>query len=575
MDSLLPVKSNPQTTSIAFVPTPNTDDPKVVTKIPPVANMQALAESVGEQAETVATLQNTQVLDEPVAQLSDPNIYAVLAALRQVLQDGSMNTTAARLNVNTTISNQRASNYADALAATEAAKKTYQDALADFDNKTQALADADVMLSAAAERRTMAQNQYSASQSALAARAQELAANPNDAGAQAKYAAALNDFNNASQLLTAAQATYDTALITRDDAGDAVIAAGQAAVAAQAEVTLCLNDLTRLASDAGVAVPITTTDEIKTALRVLQECMARLADILDKANEDKLNNNLKLYRQKQEQLQKECEQKSREYNEAIQKAAQQQKKMKLIGKIVGGLIAGLSVGAAIVSGGTLSALIPAAVAVSVLIADEILDSQGKQTATSTVMDPIMTPIMKGLTDAFVKFLKGIDPSMSDEAAEVVAMALAMLTVTVASTLVAKGAGSAAQNFVDSGPAAIKCALAKLSAIRIGSLGNSASAIKAGGYMRIGASAAQLSNSGVQATMGGFVGASMQDSKEAAADMKEIDAIMNILKKILDQVIDDYSKSAKIRSEIVSKSSEWESQDITAGLYVLRNAKAHV
>jgi len=567
MDSLI-TKSTPQTTSVAFFPTPDTDDPKVATKIPPAANMQALAESVGEQSETVTTLQNQQLLDEPVVQLSDSNIYTILAALQQTLRDGSMNTLAARLNVNTTLSAQHATNYADALAATEAAKQKYQDALADFDAKNQALAAADGNLSDKTEQRDLAQSRYNASQAALAARAQDLAQSPNDPQVQAKYDAALTEFNNASQNLNSAGADYDSALQARDAAASAAIAAGQAAVAAQAEVTLCIDDLTRLGNEAGVAVPITTPDEIKTAMRILQECMARLAEILDKANEDKLNNNLKLYRQKQEQLQKECEQAAKDYQKAVEEAARQQKKMKLIGKIVGGLITGLSIGAAVVSGGALMALIPAAVGAAVLIADEILDSQGKQTASSYVMDPIINPIMQGLTDKFVDFLKLCDKSISDEVAQATATAMAMVTVFVAGAIVTSGAGKLADKIP-----VIKDALAKLSTMRLSSWGDSAAAIKAGGAMRVGTSAAQLSNSGFQGVMGGYVAFNHQDAKEALAETKDIDAILNLIKKVLDQIVNDYPEGAKMVAGIQKNMSEWIAQDNQASRHVIRNVAA--
>lgn len=567
---LNPTVKSPEKTDYVYYPTPVTDEASPPITILPPPSVEAIIANVEKnQQETVFGTQSQVMLPEPTIRLSDDNMYAILAALQQTLHDAAMETTAARMGVNTAVSMQRVTTFDEAVAATETAKQKYQDSLQDLDSKNNLLSDAQVMLDAMAMRLDMAQRQFDEKKNTLAQREAELALAPNDPKVQAKYEAALSEFNSASQGLTVAQSNYDSALQQFDAAGAAAIEAAQAAVAAQAEVTRCLDDLTRLSTDSrlGTVLP-TTVAEIETALKVLMDCMIRLSEILSKCNEDRLKDGLRLYREKQAVLQTECEKKSKAFQKAVAEAEAQQKKMRLIGKILGWAITGISVAAAVATGGTAAALIPVAITLAMAITDEVLESQGEATLTSRAMDPMMRELVGG----FAKLVKELKPSISEEDAQLIATILAAVAMVVATIAVSKGAGAAVDKAASLSPA-LKGALARLSAMSLGSGGSSATAATYSAYMRMGTTVAQVSNSAIQAGMGISVGLQMQSAKNSEADYKEIDAILEILKKVIQEVVDNYAGASRNSTEMLKYLSEWIAQNKQAGAAVLRNVAA--
>jgi invasin B len=557
-----------------YYPTPVTNDAASHVLIPPVPNTEVILANV-EKGQSDAGISGLQVLPEPAVELDSPNMALLLAALQEMLRDGAMETNAARLGLNSAVRTQRATNYTDAVAALQSAKLGYQGATTEFNERTNQLSLDNDYLSAMTDRLTYAQSQYDAAGATLTARAQELALNPGDQEALNKFNAAQQAHDDASLALNSARSNYDGASATYQLSAAAATEAAQRAVTAQATVTQRLDDLTKL-QDGGEPAD-TTADQLKSVMQIVQECIDRLGDLLDKANDARLNANMKLYREKQDKLIEECKKNAEAYKKAVDEAERKQKKMKLAGKIIGWALTAVSLCAVVVSGGTAAALLPAVIALAIAITDEVRDSKGKEALTSMAMDPVMNLLISG----FAKVAKEL-PGISDEDAEILATILATLTLALAAIVATRTAGAAASKagaIVDkvanaSSSQAIKNALRALNSVADKSLfsaKNSATLMKTGAWMKTGVDVGRVGSSAIQAGMSIESALMMEKALESEADSKENKANLEVLKRITDELIREWKSMVQVKTDMQKMSAELIGQTQSADRFVIRRA----
>jgi hypothetical protein len=514
-----------------------------------------------------------QVLSDPTEPTTGASVYELIAQLQQILSDSSDSNIAARMALNQSLGQARVSTLAEAIAANETAKQNLATAQTNLSDAVSQLSDAEAALESAQDGLTAAHKELAAAQNDLQTCAAVVALTPNDPIAQAKLATAQARVDKATAYVDVSQQTYDTALATRDTAAAAAIVAGQNANDAMDEATKCLQDVITLSSTGDL--PQTSDTEIKTLMQVILEAMVTLSAILDKANTDKLHANSTLFRDRQTELQKECQQKALEYAQAVADQKHKQSKMKLLGKCFGWAITGLSVIAAVATGGGLAALVPAAATLGVAIADEVLGDMDKQTLTEAAMDPIMN----GLTSTMTKFVKLCKPGISDEEAAIIAGVLATVVVVAAALVAAKAADSAGEAAGKAVDAAKKTSprleelLSRLDKIALGPKGNPQTVSRAAAYMERAKSATLFTNSVIQTSMQISVAQSTKDQLDDSAEIQQINAILEFLKKLVQSAMDDYSDNLSNSTNVLTNVSEMNSQDANARTMMARNLVA--
>jgi invasin B len=170
----------------------------------------------------------------------------------------------------------------------------------------------------------------------------------------------------------------------------------------------------------------------------LGELLARLQEIIAKANDEKMAKETEFAKAVLKSREAESQRRAEEYQEQVEKAEQAQKKMGCIGKIVGWVVTTVAVVAAPFTGGASMAL--AGIGLALAIGEEFgLDIMGK------VMEPIMKVVMDlvkavGSVLGDVLTAIGVPEDVANKIKDVLAV-IAVAAMVVAIALLSKKAAS--------------------------------------------------------------------------------------------------------------------------------------
>lgn len=178
------------------------------------------------------------------------------------------------------------------------------------------------------------------------------------------------------------------------------------------------------------------------------ELMMKLAELLGKSAESKLENELELSRTMQAARQEYLEKESEKYLEQVRKAEAASKTMGCIGKILGAVLTVASVVGAAFTGG--ASLVLAGVGIALMGADmigkAITGVSFMEKATQPLMDKVLGPMIQAIGKSIGDVLKkmGVDAQTAEMAGNILGAivgAVAMIAVMAVVVAVGKGAGA--------------------------------------------------------------------------------------------------------------------------------------
>lgn len=189
-----------------------------------------------------------------------------------------------------------------------------------------------------------------------------------------------------------------------------------------------------------------TEQEALSAVARMSLLMATFLELLNKNNEESLQNDLETFKAMQEARQKELDKKSDEYQKEVEKAEKLNRVMGCIGKILGALLTIISVVAAVFTGG--SSLVLAAVGLAIMAGDKIVKAATGVSFIQAVLNPLMENVLKPLMDLIGKAITdllvslGVDEKKAELAGSIlgaVLAAVAMVVLIAVVAVVGKGA----------------------------------------------------------------------------------------------------------------------------------------
>ncbi|MET3124166.1 hypothetical protein AAKU67_003781 [Oxalobacteraceae bacterium GrIS 2.11] len=487
-------------------------------KIQPVVEPGSAASTADhfQEKDTASTSARQPVINAPPGDLaSAPSFHTILITLQQLFADSNIASTQQKVTLNNALINTRSKNLDDAVNAIGLSKDYLNKAMTDLSAKNQQLAEAQTLLGDKASQFDAAQNQLNIDQARADAILADLNNNPGDLVREKKYQEAVAVVATSSQKLTAAQNSLTAAQDAYILAGNAAVDAATNAVAAQQQLVQCTNDYLKLTPGAA-ASQLITTDELKSSMQIMMECMMQLSEILGKYNESKLRSQNELFQQVQNALIAECKALAQKFSDAMKLAKSIQDGMKIAVKIFGAIVLALSGIAAVATGGLGSVLVVAASA-GVMAADAGLDAAGKETLTSHMMNPVMN----GLTKLIVGLIKELKPDIDDEA-QMIASIVAMVVVAIGAMAASRAAGGLSSKLPSTGLQSAGTDIAKL-----------------GRQVQTGSEVLSFTNTTAQAGAGIAVGKIQADGKNNEGSLVERTADQSNLEKLVKEVVDNY------------------------------------
>jgi len=502
--------------------------------IPPIADGQGVADHVDINQQNPGPGSGTVVLSQPVADPTQPpaNFYEVIATLQQHFQSSAAQNLDASQALSVQLSQARLAELTQATDAIKIAKDNLQNANQALTDKTQELSDAQSSVAEKSGQLELAQTQLTKDEAYLQGVETDRQKYPDDPLVRDKYEFAKAKVEQSQQTVNTAQSDYTHACDAARQAAAGATAAAQTAVDAQNELIRCTDNLIS-ASSATPDVAVTVVQQNKTALAILMECMAKLTEILNKSNQDKLDSDMALYEGQQKKLQDECMAAQADYADKVEKAAHAQKWKKLFGQIASVVFLTVSAVAAVASFGTLSGLVALAT-VAVMSADIGLDFQGKQTLSSMMTDPVMNK----LVEAIANDIRRRKPELTEDQVQMRAgiAALAVIIVTVAAGSAVAKAGI---NQLATRNPAIQNLLNGFARLGVSAGPNLDFARKVMTYSEAGLA---VINSGLQTGSGIIEGIALNEAKKSEAQSALLNAVLAVVKKLIESSIDEYCKS---------------------------------
>lgn len=335
--------------------------------------------------------------------------------------------------------------------------------------KTDALKNRMQMLKAAADasatgNREMSDKYLAAVAALEVALASAGSATANLAAAKARLASAQEQLQQAQAQLDTAppdSPEYARALIARDMAQIKVTGAQQGVTNAEAASLAAIDGVTQATKNAevlgkqieeNIVKPDTgVIDGMKRQLNAAAtqvELMMKLAELMGKSAETKLESELELSRTMQAARQEYLEKESEKYLEQVRKAEAASKTMGCIGKILGAVLTVVSIAGAAFTGG--ASLVLAGVGIALMGADmigkAITGVSFMEKATQPLMDKVLGPMIQAIGKSIGDVLKkmGVDAQTAEMAGNILGAiigAMAMIAVMVVVVAVGKGAGA--------------------------------------------------------------------------------------------------------------------------------------
>ena len=530
--------------------------------IPAIVNGQGVADHVDISQQNPNPNPAAVTLSPPVfdPDLPRPTFYEVIATLKQHMQTSTLASLDATLALNQRLADARVAELNQAIEAVNVAKSNLENASKDLAEKNQLLDAAQNSLAEKANQLEFAQTKLEKDQAYLQIAQADSEKYPDDALRKDKYEAAEATVNQSRQDLSRAQAENATAAEAVTQAAAAAIGAAQLAADAQSEVNRCTENLVN-ATNSTPDVIAAATQQYKTGLDILMECMAKLTMLLNKSNQEKLDRDLAIYKTQQKNLQDKLVDQAKKFEDSLARSERAQKWTKIAGKIAGVLLIAMSGVAAVASGGALSILV-VAVTAGVMAADTGLEASGNKTLTSMAMDPVM----KGLTKAIADDIKRRHPGCSDEKAQTWAAVCTMVIVCAATVLVAKGSSAVNTAGLNSSRPEVKAFFESASKFWLGSAQNAGAAATAGMEANRATAAMGVISTGLHAGGGIAVGMAEKDKSEADAETTIQKALLAIVKALIDDSVEQFCSSNEA-FELNKHLSEWitQNQSTLAGI----------
>ncbi len=525
--------------------------------IPPIADGQGVADHVDINQKDPNVKSGAVTLSEPVVDPTQPpaTFYEIVATLKQHLQTSALASLDTTQALNQQMGEARLAELNKAVDDVNVAKGNLLKGNQDLTEKNQQLADAQGNLAGKTSQLELAQTRLNKDQAYLQGVETDMQKYPDNPQVKGKYEVAKALVAQSQQYLSTAQDENAAASQAVTQAAAGAVAAAQYAVDAQNQVNTATDTLNNTSGpDPQAATAL--VQETKTALQVLTECMAKLTVLLNKYNEQKLDNDLRLFQAQQKRLQDECMAAQAKYDTAVEKAAHAQKWKKLAAKIASVVFLAVSAVAAVASFGTLSGLVALAT-VAVSAVDIGLDAKGKQTLSSMMTDPVMNKLVGAIAESIRKHHPELSEEQVQLRAGIAAMAVIIITVAVGSVAAKAGVNAIAarnpgfQNLLDG-------------FARLGSAGPSIDRARlVMGYVE---SSTAVVNSGLQMGSGIIEGTALKDAAEQESVATILNAVLAVVKNMIEGTVDEFCKS-NLSFNLYKHLSEWISanQSTAAGI----------
>lgn len=477
-------------------------------------------------------------------QTTDFNL--IMASMQQTLHDAHINSLLARISSNEAAATALVGNLQQAQDTLAEAQQALQLATDDFARKTAQADEATARLAEVTVELKSAKGELDTSLEILPSLQQALDQAPDDPALQAAVAQQEALIQGAGRRVADAASRQDSARIQLNVATDAALTAGTTANAAIGQITAATQALATLPTTTPASADL-TPERVTNYLEVLYQSMARLTQIINNANEQRLQTSLRLYQQRQEALNEQNKAKAAEYERAVEAAKSSNRNWKIAGKVFGWVAVVASAAAALATGGALSGLVALA-SVALMAADEGLDATGQQTLSSRFVDPAMNKIMQGM----LNMVKKMHPDLDDNVAQAIAMVLTMVAIIAIAMAGAKAGGVGVDKLK-----AVSPGFKALAEMRLfgGAANNVNTAMIFGKALRVIEGAAVTTSATTNAKIEIQTAHILQDAKNLEADMTENKAVIAIVQQMIENLMASYVDSNP-SFDLMEKMTEW-------------------
>ncbi len=399
----------------------------------------------------------------PQAMEAEKNIYAVFVRLQEVIHGVSEMTMVARRKASADLARSGSGVSVDLTESFRNASEQYTLASSRFDQSMKLVRQAEQNVDKSGKDLKKATTDLETARSELATIEAARSADPGNATLQQRYSQKQGDVMQFQMVFNAENQKYRSQFNLLADLTKMATDASTEVVARQNDMVQAQSELQYTSIQGTGAGKIDLTDANKTNMQILMECIIKLAELISINSENKLVDNLRLYKEMQSTLQIQAEKNQKEYDEKFAEAERVRKATAIVSKIFNVfLLVICGIGVPLTGGASmLIGLAFTGFSASLLVADSVMEAQGLETASSKMMAPIMVQIQKlveCIADSLVK-----TSSLTEEEAQIIATVIAAVAIVVIIAVGTKAVNVASSGIGKLMPDVVKGMLSRIDA----------------------------------------------------------------------------------------------------------------